>query len=317
VESSRRSSRRTCALVLVLGACGEARAPLYRVADRAAGAVLGLDAELCVVERLALVEPRLLAAAPDGLWAACATRAGAPAPQRLARVERRTGVVTTSDGAALVALCTDGRGSALVLEHDAARNGGSSGAGDTLLWRVAADHGRTLLGAFPSARALAAQPGAVLVGCAGGELVLLRADGAVLALARGWGPVHALARGPRAGTWWSLEGDEERTLRLLERDLAPIRSARVAPGTSRFAAVERAERVWIAAGGRVSRLGPEGADEVGLELPPGPWEVALATGSGVLLQGPGALLEVEVLHGVARVRRAQGGFALLAALVPE
>lgn len=315
------SWRFTCAFVLaafvlVWGACGEVPAPRCWVADRAAGTVLGLDAELCAVERFALVEPRLLGAGPDGLWAASAPRAGAPS-QRLTRVERRTGTVTSSDFSALVALCADGRGSVFVLERSAERSAESSRASDTLLWRVAADHHRTLLGAFPSARALAAQPDALLVGCAGGELVLVRADGAVLALARGPGSVHALARGPRAGTWWSLAGNEERSLRLLDRDLAPLRSARVAPGTSRFAAVEGTEQVWLAAEGRAFRLGPGGGAELELELPAGPWEVALATRSGVLLHGPGALLEVEVRHGVARVRRTQGGFGALAALAPE
>jgi hypothetical protein len=274
--------------------------------------VLALDGELCAVERIALVEPRLVGSDPDGLWVASAPGGLARSPWRLTRFERQTGAARASDFGALVALATDGRGTAFVLEQTC---GGpaSSSAADTLLWRVAADHRRTLLGAFPEGRALAVQAREVLVGCQGGELVLSRADGAVLATARLQAPVHALARGPRAGTWWSLDG-EDRSLRLLSSDLAPRWSARVPPGTRRFAAVEGAERVWSVADGRAARLGPLGTVEVELPLPVDTWEVGLATEHGAFLFAPGAVLEVEVRHGLARVRRTQGGFAALVGL---
>lgn len=303
----------TSALSLVLGACGESRAPACWVADRAAGEVCALDAELLVLARFPVPAPGLLVADPAGLWVASALHRGASPPGRLIRLGPSSGAAVSSDFAQLVGLSAEREGSALVLERSP---GGASTSGpcDTFLWRVGAGGERTLLGAFPSARALAAQPGAILVGCGGGELVLMRADGAVLVLGREPGAVLALARGPRAGEWWSLVGGAERSLRLLDRELAPLWSARVPPETSRFAAVQGAERVWIAAEGQALLLGPGGAIEVALELPAGPWQVAVAGTSGVLLFGPGAVLEVELQHGLARVRRTQGGFRDLAGL---
>jgi hypothetical protein len=303
----------TGALSLVQLACGEAPAPACWVADRAAGEVVALDASLCVLERICVPAPQRLAAGADGLWVASSIHGVASPPGRLSHVERRGGAATPSDFAALVALSPEG-GSVLGLERHS-ESASASGACDTLLWRIGHRGERTLLGAFPSARALAVQPGAILVGCGGGELVLMRADGAVLVLGRCPGEVLAVARGPRAGEWWVLDGATERSLRLLDEELAPLWSARVAPGTTRFAAVEGAERVWIAGEGRALLLGPRGAMEAELELPRGPWQVGLATASGALLFGPGAVLEVEVRHGLPRVRRTQGGFRELVALV--
>jgi len=297
----------------VLLSCGETRVPAYWVADRAAGEVLALDAELCVLERIPVPAPRLLATDPGGSWVASALHGAVSPPERLSHIERGSGASTSSGFTALVALSPEGGGSVLALERSSSRTSTSRPC-DTLLWRIGTQGTRTLLGAFPAARALASQPGALLVGCGGGELVLLRADGAVLALGQVAGEVQAVARGPRAGEWWLLDGGVERSLRLLDRELAPLWSARVAPETRRFAAVEGAERVWVAAEGRAVLHGPGGAVEVELELPAGPWQVGLATASGVLLFGPGAVLELEVRHGLARVRRTQGGFRDLAAL---
>ena len=290
-------------LVLFTCACRDERLPRYWVADRAAGEVVALDEELCVQERIGVAAPESVRADGDGLWIA--------ARRRLVRRERRSGDDTASDLAELVALEVDAEGRALVLERPPESKRERT-ASETLLWRVEPDHHRTLLGAFPAAEALAVQSGLLLVGGANGELAALRPDGAVLSLGRVPGPTRALAPGPRAGEWWALVGADGTNLLLLDRELAPRWSAACPPGTSRFAPVEGEPRVWVAGEGRALRVGSDGALE--LELGAGPWEAALATRSGVLLLGRGALLEVEVRHGCASVRRTQGGFAALAVL---
>lgn len=289
--------------VLLACACREAPQPRYWVADRAAAEVVALDEELCVLERIPVAAPGFARADRRGLWVA--------AGGRLVRIDRPSNAITTSHFALLVGLDSDGEGSAFVLDRqdESARE---RPAGDTLLWRVERDHRRTLLGAFPSAGALALQPGLLLVGCTGGELAALRPDGAVLALGRAAGPIRALARGPRAGEWWAFGGVDGASLQLLDRELALLWNAPCPRGASSFAAVEHEQRVWIAGEGRVLCFGPGGALEI--ELGAGPWQALLATRSGVLLLGHGALLELEVRHGCASVRRTQGGFAALVAL---
>jgi hypothetical protein len=297
-------------LGLVPSGCAGVHEPCYWVADRAAGEVLALDRDLCVLERIPVRSPRQVGADPGGLWVLEGSEGSARPPRRLVRIERGTGSPSGSDFGELVDMDAPGDGTAFVLErHQTPRDGI-----DTLLWRIDAEQHRTLLGAFPAARTLAAQPGALLVGCASGELAMLRPDGAVLDVRRVPGPVRALARGPRAGEWWALAGDA--SMCLLDRRLEPLWSTRGAHVVQGFAPVEGEERVWTATEGRVLRHGPGGALEIELELPSGPWETALATRAGVLLLGQGALLEVEVRHGCARVRRSQGGFAALAGLAP-
>jgi hypothetical protein len=138
----------------------------------------------------------------------------------------------------------------------------------------------------------------------------------VLTLGRVAAPVRALARGPRAGEWWVLAGKEGTSLQLLDRELVPQWSAPCPPGVLAFAPVEGEQRVWIADGERILCCGRDGTLELELDAGAGPWSAVQATPSGVLLLGPGALLELEVRHGCARVRRTQGGFAALAALAP-
>lgn len=292
--------------VLLTCACREARPIRYWVADRAAEEVVALDEELCVLERLPVAAPALVSADRHGLWVA--------AGRGLVRIDRPGGVASASDFGLLVALVSDNEGCAFVLaRQDDPRP--ERPAGDTLLWRVERDHRRTLLGAFPSAAALALQPGQLLVGLGSGDLATLRPDGAVLALGRLAGPVRALAHGPRAGEWWALAGTDGTNLQLLDRELASLWNVPCPRGASAFAPVEGEQRVWIAGEGRVLCAGRGGALEMELEVGTGPWSAVLATRRGVLLLGPGALLELEVRHGCASVRRTQGGFAALAALV--
>lgn len=267
---------------------------------------MALDGELCVLARVPVSSPRLLATDADGLWVASAFAGRDPAAARLLRLDTRSGTRRAGDFGALLALCSGEGGAALVLAQP--------DAGDSLLWRVSSDFRRTLLGAFPAARALAARPGEILVACAGGELALLRSDGAMLALGTWPEAVLALACGPRAGTWWVLGGGAERRLGLAGSELAPRWSVRTEPGASGFAPVPHEERVWLAAGARVLRYGPSGALELTLELEGGPWVAAAALREGVLLYGVGAVVELRGRGERARSVRTQGGFDALAAL---
>jgi hypothetical protein len=296
-----------CALAFTLSACGETRAGAasFWLTDRGADEVLALDGELCVLARFPFRAPALLGGTA---WVAGST-AESRRTCRLARLDARAGPVDVRDFEDLVALAADEDGTAYVLERGA---GGAEG--DTLLWRV--DVQRTLLGLFPGARALAAQPGALLVGTTSGLLVALRPDGAVLGHGLASGPVQALARGPRAGEWWALAGPEGACLDLFEPSLAPRWSSVLAVGTRAFAAVPGEERAWIAEPGRARRVGAGGASEVELALPSGTWDAAQATPTGVLFLGRGALLAIEVRHARARIARSQGGFDALAAVAP-
>lgn len=287
-------------LALFACACNPERSTRYWLADRAAGAVVALDGELCVRARIPLAAPVFVCSDPGGLWVGT--------KERLVRVDRPEGAQSVSDFAQLVALGADAGGRAFVLDR------GGTGSTDTLLWRVDRDQRRVLLGAFPAAGALAVQTGRLLVGLASGELAALRPDGAVLALGRVAAPVRAVAGGPRPGEWWVLSGTEGASLQLLDRDLVPQWSTLCPPGVLAFAPVAGEPRVWLADEGRVLCCGRDGTREFGPELGDGPWSAVLATPSGVLLLGPCALLELEVRHGGARVRRTQGGFAALAAL---
>jgi hypothetical protein len=141
---------------VLAAACGRERGePHGLAADRAAGAVLVLDREQLVLERIPLAAPRLLAATAQGAWVAGGDVSDGSAPRRLWALGP-DGANVAFDSGGLTALCADGDGDALVLERT------SSDA--THLWRVRRDLGRTLLGAFPPARALATWGRLVLVG---------------------------------------------------------------------------------------------------------------------------------------------------------
>ncbi len=296
------------ALAAALAGCAPALdpAPLAWVADRAAGEVLALDAELCVRARVPLAAPRALVADAHGLWVSAASTLAAPDATRLVRLEGGAPPRPAGDFAALTALCADEGGAALVLER--------ASASASRLWRIERDLGRTLLGVLPAARALAACPGRILAGGASGELVLLRSDGAVLRLAAWPEPVLALAPGPRAGEWWVLGAGPEPGLGLLAPDLAPRWRVRAESGPAGFAPVAGAERVWLAAGERVRRHGPGGVLELAFEFEGGPWTAAEAVRGGVLLRGVGAVVELGARGGRARVVRTQGGFGALVGL---
>jgi hypothetical protein len=302
----------TCAALAfcALGACLRVDEPSHWAIDRGVEAVLALDPEQCVLARHPVRSPRMLTVARGALWVASASSRSARIPDQLRALVPPAGFGAASSFEGILGLCADETGAALVLE--------SAGPGETRLWRVGLELRRTLLGSIPWARALAAQAGEVLVGCADGALWRLRSDGTVVECTTGSGPVLELARGPRSGEWWMLSGSVEACVTLLGRGLVPSWSAGTGLAARRLAAVEGEPRAWVAAGSRARRYGPGGALEVELELAGGPWEAAWASDDrGVLLLAPGALLEVGERGGRARALRAQGGFGRLVAVAGE
>lgn len=284
-----------------LAACGAESAAEWWAVDRGAGCVLRLDAELIVRERLGLPGVELALTHAGRTWLATGGGAGEllllepGAPRR----------VWSAEGS-ILALAPAAEGRTLVLEGRA--------EAVQRLWRVAGDGGALLLGAFPDAHVLASDGAAVLVGGLDGRLVELGAGGAVRAETRVPGGVRALARGPQRRTWWVLGGGPAPRLELRGAELALLRG--VLTDAATLAADPAHAQVWLVAGDVLWRHGLEEAPEPVLVLAQGPWSAVAATAEGVLLGTPGALLEVRVRGGSARVLRVQGGFAALAALVP-
>jgi hypothetical protein len=270
--------------VLLASGCARGRAPAYLAMDRGAGELVTLDAELCVLAR-----------AP---W-------------------------TADDGPAcepVLARCAagDGRGWLALERGLGPPPAGAEELPEVLLWCRSPDGGRTLLGSFPEARALAARRDEILVGLAAGTLVRLAPDGAIRGLAERDAPVRALAPGPEARSWWCLTGPEgsEAELALLAGDLCARWSVRTGLAAGGFAPVTLAERVWLAAGERVRAFGPGGRLEQELSLPGGPWTAALAASDGLVLLGPGAVLLCVPRGGRMQPACSQGGFRALTALGP-
>lgn len=292
-------------LALLLAACGRAGAGGAWLADRGADELVALDRELCVRARVGTASPRLVLADSGGLWVAGADSRAAPLPTRLLRLRPGGEPVGATDFSALLALCPLPDGDALVLERVE-----SLGARETRLWRVAVDLGRTLLGEFPGASALAADAGRILVGCDDGELVCLAAQGGVLAIVEQAFGVRALAPGPRAGEWWVLDAAGGLALFAGSERLWRVHTGLAATS---LAAVPGMERVWLAASADVRRYGPGGTLELAREIAGGPWSAAAASADGAQLLGVGALLELDRR---GEVLRTQGGFDALAALAP-
>lgn len=290
-------------LALLLAACGRGAAGGLWLADRGADELVALDGELCVRARVSVASPRLLRADPGGLWVASADSRAAPEPTTLVRLGREGERGGATEFSALVALCTERSGAALVLER--------VDAIESRLWRVTRELRRTLLGTLPAASALALDDERIVVGCAGGELVRLGPQGGVLGLAEVAFGVRALAPGPRAGECWVL--GVEGTLALFARGPEPLWSVRTGLAARSLAPAPGAPRVWIAAGEQVRRYGPGGALEFACELAGGPWSAAAASADGVLLLGIGAVLELGPRGDVLRT---QGGFDALSALAP-
>ena len=304
ILASRSALLAAAGALLVLG-CGPAPVAGHWAADRAAGALFWLDAELIPRRRIAVPGLRHLAVAKERCWLATEGETGELLVLDDLDPHRRLG--TSSSLGAVLALAAGRDEEVFVL---ARRSGGAA-----LLWRVASGGERYLLGSFADACALVTNGGDLLVGGASGRLVRLGRDGAQRGEARARGGVRGLAAGPMAGTWWVLAGEEEPALELRTAELAVAHGVAAGRGPVSFAAVEREERVWLVGGDVLRRHGLAGRLELELGLPEGPWTAAAATARGVHLVSDGALLEVRECAGAVRVLRTQGGFAGLSALV--
>lgn len=265
-----------------------------------------LDRELLPLRRIPVLAPELLALSGDQApWVAGRCPGSGPGPGRLERIPSGDrGRVAESFGEVLA---LGARGEGVVLLERSERR--------VFLWRVDATRGRCLLGAFPWAKCVAVQSGELLIGGADGSLARLDAGGAVLAWAQGVAPIQALEPGPRPGLWWVLRGEDDSRIELLDGHLVPLWSSRTGMPARSLASVTGEERVWIAGGDRACRHGPGGLLELAFEEAGGPWTVSGGSAEGVLLWSAGAILEVQVVGGRARVKRSQGGFRKLAGLV--
>lgn len=292
-------------LLFLLSACTRARAPVFFALDRGADELFALDAELCVLRRVPVGAPKLLA--PGHV--PCVVAASSPGNEGLFELGP-DGLALLAQFPAVVAMARANQGAWYVLARQ--------GATETHLWRVQAPAGRELLGTFERAQALAARPEEILVGSADGTLVRLAPDGAVRGMAEGGLPVRALAPGPEPRTWWRLAGPAggESELALLDGSLGARWSVGTGLAAEGCAPVAGEERVWLAAGSRVRGFGPGGVLAEELELPGGPWQVAHATASGLVLLSPGALLELARRGTRMQPLRSQGGFRALVTLVP-
>lgn len=290
-------------------------------ADRGGNRVLALDAELCVLGEVPCPAPRRALTTPEGgAWVVCSSAGRGPSADRLVRLAPSLSEMCAFEFARLHDLCLLGSGALLALEES------ERGAG--IVWRIEGGARRPWF-SLPLARRVACLGDHVLIGCAGGEVVLVEARDPPVVLAwrsLGSSPV-ALAPGPRAGTFWALVGGAETRLHLLqvrpgeEERLATRWSCSAGHGAAELAPVEGEERIWVADPGRSSlRLhGPGGVVEIELEgLPARAAGAALvATERGLLLAAPGALLEIEPAPWgarSARLLRVQGGFDDLADL---
>ncbi|MSR62756.1 MAG: hypothetical protein EXS08_09975 [Planctomycetes bacterium] len=277
------------------------------VADRGAGELLALDAELCVERRLPLPSPRLLACSADVVWVGVAAAGADEFATRLVRLDSGAQNPRSAVFDGIADLVLEGSGDALVIEHS-----GTS----TRLWRIDSELTRTLLGRYPAASALAERAGELLVGGSDGSLVRLTESGGLDAAGHWSGPVLALAPGPQAGEWWVLGGKDGANVGLVGSELEPLWIVESGFSTRAFAPVAGEERVWLADAHAARRYGPGGAleHEYPLDLGAAAWRAGYGDGAGVVLFAEGALIELALRGGVLQPARSQGGFRALSAL---
>jgi len=296
------------AAALVLG-CRDARRDAYWVADRGADALLVLDDELCVLRRLPVPAPSVLAATEHAIWAACAGTRASARPDRLRRLRADGTLEAELAFVGIRDLAASGAEEVLVVDAVSERLG--------RLWRVDARGRRRLLLELPQASKAATSASGDLVAWEAGELVLTQDDGAVSRWARLTGPILDLAPGPREGTWWALAGPGAADLLLLGPDLEPLWTSATMVGAAHLAPAPGEERVWVADGKNARLYGPGGrVDAERAVLTSGALQAASTTPGGALFFTTGALLELETCGSEARLVRTQGGFSALSALVP-
>jgi hypothetical protein len=293
------------------------------VADRDGHELVGLDAELFVAARRPLRFPvEVEARADGGIWVLSAPRGGPLTPHRLSRFDSRGFVRRTAEVEVVLDLTTLDGGDALVVEGASAvpRNPGAAAPPTRRVLRVADDGSAGGVAEAIGARCVAGRGDRALVGTERGWALLfdLKRTGGPPpgALVRRWcgGELVDVAPGPRAGTWWALDGrasGEGRVL-LLDRSLRTVWEAPLGFEAQHLAPVAGEERVWVAAAaeGRARRFGPGGAVEVAsadVAMRGALRGVALPSG-GLLLVSPGAVMRVD---GSGQRLPGQGGFAFL------
>ncbi len=266
-----------------------------------------LDPDLLPAVSLPVRSPRLVAGRSDGGAWVVAGDHREPGAGEILRVDAGGKVVWRAPIGPVLDLDVLGGDEAVLIEE------GDEGVSVVLL--ELRGRRRELL-RLDDARCLAATDRRVLVGRSNG-VVLVRGsrDPAVL----DWGlsrcAIGQVARGPRAGTWWALEGGERSTLHLLGPDLEPRWSTACHLRAPRMAPVPGREAVWVADGESplVRRFGPGGIlDREVSDLPLLGLGAGLAAdGGGVLWCAPGAILRLDARGELVATR---GGYRLLSDL---
>jgi len=261
-------------------------------ADRDAGRLYGLDAELILARTIPLEAPLELARASDG---------------RLF-VLREPGLLDLLDSSGVIlreleiGACVDlesHEDCALLVQQERAL-------------RIAPDLSSTDLGTSPGLRCIAGSLASVLVGTEKGRIERLALDGSgVLASTVAGGAIVDLAAAREPGGAFALDGAGNRLL-CLAPDLG-LRWQVVLPISAlHLAAVAGEERVWLAdtRSPRVLRYGPGGALELDRAMLPllGLDRVLPWKDGAVLLAAPGAILQLDARGHPAP---GQGGFNFL------
>lgn len=276
-------------------------------ADRDAGALYGLDADLILARTLPLGWPLDLERAHDGgLFVLRSGNQGSSFGHRLVKLDaagHQTNQTYLDPCLDLDSL--DGR-EALLIEGP-----GSSG-GPRRAVRVEPEGALHFIAQSYTLRCIAGSRNSLLVGSDDGWIVRYDPQGGLpIASTHVGGAIGDLGRGPDAGSVFALDTSGHRLLHLAP-DLALRWQVALPIAARHLGVVEGEERVWIAdtTAPRALRYGPGGA----LELDRGalpltgldralPW-----IDGGVLLSAPGAILHLD---GRGHLAPGQGGFSYL------
>jgi hypothetical protein len=275
-----------------LAPCGPA---VLWAADRDANFVYGLDEELILATRVALVSPLELARARDGRLLVLRERGVLDVLDSSGTILRELEVGTSLDLDAL-------EDSALLVQPSAAL-------------RIGPDFERTVLGSSAGLRCIAGSLDSAVVGTEEGRIERLALDGSgALASVLVGGAIVDLAPAAEPGGVFALDGAGHRLL-CLGPGLELRWQVALPISAMHLGVVPGEERVWLAdtLSPRVLRYGPAGALELDRgALPLAGLDRALPwIGGAVLLVAPGAILQLDARGHLAP---GQGGFNFLAAL---